>query len=149
MADLFVPAANMSKITTESYINVNSFIAYLKELLENHKVGIFLAIYLHNKQFTDIYNFVTMAKYLINIDQVSKLAFQKKCAWYSMHGGMLFVFISGMQKRYIAKKEVSKILQAAYNLEGHWQLHLTIKKLQLYYQLRIIKDIANYILGCI
>jgi hypothetical protein len=36
-----------------------------------------------------------------------------------MHKGMLFVSIRGMQKRYIAQKEVSKVLKAAYNLEGH------------------------------
>jgi hypothetical protein len=32
---------------------------------------------------------------------------------------MLFVFIRDMQKRYITQKEVSKLLKAAYNLEGH------------------------------
>jgi hypothetical protein len=43
-----------------------------------------------------------MAKYPSNMDRVSKLAFQKKCAKYFMHGGVLFVFMGGMQKRYIA-----------------------------------------------
>jgi hypothetical protein len=36
-----------------------------------------------------------------------------------MHGGVLFVSIGGMQKRYIAQKEVNKILKAAYNLKGY------------------------------
>jgi len=32
---------------------------------------------------------------------------------------MLFVFIRGVQKRYITQKEVSEVLKAAYNLEGY------------------------------
>jgi hypothetical protein len=50
-----------------------------------------------------------------------------------MHGGVLFVFIGGMQKRCIAQKEVSEVLRAAHDLEGHWQLRLTMKKLRPYY----------------
>jgi hypothetical protein len=82
---------------------VDSFLAYLKQLLQNYKVSAFSTTYLYNKWFTDIYNFVAIAKYPTNlIDRVSKLAFQKKCARYSIHGGVLFVSIRGMQKRYIA-----------------------------------------------
>jgi len=36
-----------------------------------------------------------------------------------MHGGVLFVFIGGMQKRYIVQKEVSELLRVAYDLEGY------------------------------
>jgi hypothetical protein len=66
-----------------------------------------------------------------------------------MHRGVLFISIMGVQKRYIAKKEVSEVLRAAYDLEGHWQLRLTIKKLREYleghWQLRLtIKKLREY-----
>ena len=150
MFDLLILAIKVSEITAESYTNADSFLAYLKQLLQNYKVSAFLATYLYNEQFIDIYNFVAMAKYLTNpIDRVSMLAFQKKCARYFIYGSVLFVFIGGMQKRYIVQKEVSELLRVAYNLEGYQQLRLTIKKLKGYYQLRIVKDAADYILGCI
>ena len=103
MFDLLILAIKVSEITAESYTNADSFLAYLKQLLQNYKVSAFLATYLYNEQFIDIYNFVAMAKYLTNpIDRVSMLAFQKKCARYFIYGSVLFVFIGGMQKRYIA-----------------------------------------------
>jgi len=76
MFDLLIPATEVSKIIAESHINADSFLAYLKQLLQNHKVSAFLATYLHDKWFTNIYNFVAIAKYPINpINRVSKLAF--------------------------------------------------------------------------
>jgi len=65
----------VSKIIIKYYINVDSFIAHLNELLQNYKVSVFLATYLHDKWFANIYNFVAIAKYFTNINRVSKLAF--------------------------------------------------------------------------
>jgi len=48
MFDSSIPTTEVSKITAESYINVDSFLAYLKQLLQNHEVGAFLATYSHN-----------------------------------------------------------------------------------------------------
>jgi hypothetical protein len=48
MFDSSIPAAEVSKITAESYTNVDSFLAYLKQLLQNHEVSAFLATYSHN-----------------------------------------------------------------------------------------------------
>ena len=149
MFDLLIPAAEVSKITAESYTNIDSFLAYLEQLLQNYKVSVFLTTYSNNDQFADIYNFVAIARHPPNIDRVSKLVFQKKCTQYFIYKGILFVSIRSMQKRYILQKEVSKVLRVAYNLKGYQQLCLTIKKLQLYYQPRIVKDAADYIIGCI
>ena len=54
---------------------MDSFLAHLEQLLQNYKVSAFLATYSYDNWFTDIYNFVAMAKYPSNIDRVSKLAF--------------------------------------------------------------------------
>jgi hypothetical protein len=75
LPDLSTPTAEVSKITAESYTNVDSFLAYLKQLLQNYKVSVFSTTYSHNNWFTDIYNFVAIAKYPSNIDRVNKLAF--------------------------------------------------------------------------
>ena len=48
MFDSLIPAAEVSKITAESYTNVNSFLAYLEQLLQNYKVSAFLTTYLYN-----------------------------------------------------------------------------------------------------
>ena len=68
LTNLLTPAAEVSKITAKTHINVNSFAAHLSELLRNHEIGVFLATYSHNKQFINIYNFVAIAKYLTNLD---------------------------------------------------------------------------------
>jgi hypothetical protein len=49
MFDLSIPATEVSEITIESYINADSFLAYLEQLLQNYKVSAFLATYSHNK----------------------------------------------------------------------------------------------------
>ena len=73
--DSLIPAAEVSKIIAESYTNVDSFLAYLGQLLQNYKVSAFLVTYSRDNWFTDIYNFVTIARYPPNMDRVSKLAF--------------------------------------------------------------------------
>ena len=74
MFDPSILATEVSEITTESYINVDSFLAHLKQLLQNYKVGVFSTTYSHNNWFADIYNFVAIAR-LPPLDRVSKLAF--------------------------------------------------------------------------
>jgi hypothetical protein len=49
MFDSLIPTAEVSKITAESYTNVDSFLAYLKQLLQNYKVSAFLTTYSHNE----------------------------------------------------------------------------------------------------
>ena len=46
--DLLIPAADISRITTKSYINIDSFLAYLKQLLQSHEVSVFSTTYSHN-----------------------------------------------------------------------------------------------------
>jgi hypothetical protein len=75
MFDSSIPVAEVSKIIAKSYTNVDSFLAYLKQLLQNYEVSAFLTTYSHNKWFTDIYNFIAIARHPLNIDRVSKLAF--------------------------------------------------------------------------
>jgi len=60
--DSLIPAAEVSKIIAESYTNVDSFLAYLEQLLQNYKASAFLATYLYNKWFTNIYNFIAIAR---------------------------------------------------------------------------------------
>ena len=73
--DLSIPAIEVSEITTKSYTNLDSFLAYLKQLLQNYKVSVFSTTYLYDNWFANIYNFVAMARHPPNIDRVSKLAF--------------------------------------------------------------------------
>jgi hypothetical protein len=67
-------AAEVSEIIAESYTNVDSFLAYLEQLLQNYEVGVFSTTYSHDDWFADIYNFVAIAR-LPPLDRVGKLAF--------------------------------------------------------------------------
>jgi hypothetical protein len=72
--DLSIPATKVSEITAKSYTNLDSFLAYLKQLLQNYKVSVFSTTYSHNNWFADIYNFIAIAR-LPPLNRVSKLAF--------------------------------------------------------------------------
>ncbi|RKF55485.1 putative eka-like protein [Erysiphe neolycopersici] len=52
-------------------------------------------------------------------------------------------------KRCIVKSEVASILEAAHNLEGHWQFRMTLRKLGHVYWPNMIKDTADFKAGCL
>jgi len=46
--DSLTLAIEVSKITAKSYTNLDSFLAYLKQLLQSHEVSVFSTTYSHN-----------------------------------------------------------------------------------------------------
>lgn len=53
-----------------------------------------------------------------------------------------------MMKRCIVRSEVASVLEAAHDLEGHWKLRLTLKKLNNVFWPNMTKDTADFIAGC-
>jgi hypothetical protein len=96
-----------------------------------------------------IYTFLTTAQFPDNLNRLQKRSLQQKCANYRLIGGDLFYQLRGVQKRCVLRHEVAEVLYNAHDLEGHFAIDLTIRKLREYYWPTLVLDVRNYIAGCL
>jgi RNase H-like domain found in reverse transcriptase/Integrase zinc binding domain/Integrase core domain len=149
------PAAiqNSNANSTVSLVRValeaDAFTLQLNELWQNHDSQPYSLTWSDDEWFSAYYNFIRYAIYPKGYDRLQKVALQRRAAHYSLIGGDLLIKQGGVLRRCVPKYKVAEMLRAAHDLEGHWQLGLTLKKLKAYYWPNMIKDVADYIAGCI
>ncbi|CAD6500186.1 BgTH12-04289 [Blumeria graminis f. sp. triticale] len=83
--------------------------------------------------------------------KVHQAAFLKKASKYQVQGPerVLYLDVQGVLKRCITEKEVSSLLLQAHDNGGHFASSITMRKLSKYYWPAMVKDVRDYIAGCL
>ncbi|POS83424.1 hypothetical protein EPUL_004130, partial [Erysiphe pulchra] len=84
------------------------------------------------------------------IIKVQKAALIRKSASYSITStGELLYCLRGMEKKCIAKEEVSRILQLAHDQGGNFSQVITRMKLEMVFWPSMAVDVRDYVKGCL
>ncbi|POS86333.1 hypothetical protein EPUL_002151 [Erysiphe pulchra] len=126
-----------------------AFEVYLSTVVGNNERPPANTKYTNDEWYGEIYNFLLFARHTSTQDRLKQLSLQRKASEYRLIEGDLFRVMRGVMKRCVVRSEVAPVLEAAHDLEGHWKLRLTLKKLNNVFWPNITKDTADFIAGCL
>ncbi|KAI0992623.1 hypothetical protein K3495_g15562 [Podosphaera aphanis] len=126
-----------------------AFEVYLSTMVGNNETHPASTKYTNDEWYGEIYNFLIFAMHPPTRDRLQQLSLQRKSSDYRLIEGDLFKVVRGVIKRCIVRSEVASVLEAAHDLEGHWKLRLTLKKLNNVFWPNMTKDAADFIAGCL
>ncbi|POS81910.1 hypothetical protein EPUL_006021, partial [Erysiphe pulchra] len=125
------------------------FEVYLSTVVGNNERPPANTKYTNDEWYGEIYNFLLFARHTSTQDRLKQLSLQRKASEYRLIEGDLFRVMRGVMKRCVVRSEVASVLEAAHDLEGHWKLRLTLKKLNNVFWPNMTKDTADFIAGCL